>query len=123
MSIPLMEVQFDKPGSIKAEFLGVHNLFNRFLIPRYRLVVAVLVASVVPVTSDNRAEAMITKITIDSIQSPTFGGVSFGEVEQYEKLVGRAFGEHTAEVLRECDHNDEEMEMLRREGILIEKED
>ena len=36
---------------------------------------------------------MITKIVIDSIQSPTFGGVSFGEVGQYEKLVGRAFGE------------------------------
>jgi Alpha/beta hydrolase domain len=36
---------------------------------------------------------MITKITIDSIQSPTFEGVSFGEVGQYEKLVGRAWGE------------------------------
>lgn len=36
---------------------------------------------------------MITKFIIDSIQSPTFDGVSFGEVGQYEKLVGRAFGE------------------------------
>lgn len=36
---------------------------------------------------------MITKIVIDNIQSPTFGGVAFGEVGQYEKLVGRAFGE------------------------------
>ena len=36
---------------------------------------------------------MITKIVIDSIQSPTFAGVSFGEAGQYEKLVGRAFGE------------------------------
>ena len=36
---------------------------------------------------------MITKITIDNIQSPTFGGTSFGEVGQYEKLIGRAFGE------------------------------
>jgi hypothetical protein len=36
---------------------------------------------------------MITTIIIDSVQSPTFGGVSFGEVGQYEKLVGRAFGE------------------------------
>ena len=32
---------------------------------------------------------MITKIVIDSIQSPTFAGVSFGEAGQYEKLVGR----------------------------------
>jgi len=36
---------------------------------------------------------MITKLVIDRIQAPTFGGVSFGEVGQYEKLVGRAFGE------------------------------
>ena len=36
---------------------------------------------------------MITKIIIDHIQSPTFDGVSFGEIGQYEKLVGRAFGE------------------------------
>jgi hypothetical protein len=36
---------------------------------------------------------MITKIVIDSIQSPTFGGISFGEVGQYEKLVGYACGE------------------------------
>jgi len=32
-------------------------------------------------------------------------------------------GEHTAEVLREFGHTDETMEMLRKEGILIEKED
>jgi hypothetical protein len=36
---------------------------------------------------------MITKIIIDSGQSPVFGGVSFGDAGRYEKLVGRAFGE------------------------------
>jgi hypothetical protein len=36
---------------------------------------------------------MITKLIIESIQSPTFDGVSFSEVGQYEKLVGRACGE------------------------------
>jgi hypothetical protein len=36
---------------------------------------------------------MITKILIDSVQSPTFDGVSFGEAGRYEKLVGRALGE------------------------------
>ena len=36
---------------------------------------------------------MITKIIIDSVQSPTFDGVSFGETGRYEKIVGRAFGE------------------------------
>src|SRR5262245_22250650 len=49
------------------------------------------------------AVARITSITIDcsrsqsptfcSGQSPTFGGLSFGAVGQYEKLRGRAFGE------------------------------
>ena len=36
---------------------------------------------------------MITHIRIDSLESPTLGGVLFGEVGQYEKLLGRAFGE------------------------------
>ncbi|NOT54825.1 MAG: hypothetical protein HOP18_09495, partial [Deltaproteobacteria bacterium] len=36
---------------------------------------------------------MITKIVIDRIQSPAFDGLSFGEVGQYQQLVGRAFGE------------------------------
>lgn len=37
--------------------------------------------------------ARITHVTITSVQSPTFGGTSFGSVGQYEKLVGRATGE------------------------------
>jgi hypothetical protein len=36
---------------------------------------------------------MITKIIIDSVQSPAFGGISFGAVGRYEKVAGRAFGE------------------------------
>jgi hypothetical protein len=36
---------------------------------------------------------MITKLIIESIQSPTFDGISFSEVGQYEKLAGRACGE------------------------------
>ena len=39
------------------------------------------------------AEARITRIEIAQIESPTFGGASFGAVGPYEKLVGRAFGE------------------------------
>jgi Alpha/beta hydrolase domain len=38
-------------------------------------------------------QARITKIVIEKVQSPTFGGKSFGEVGQYEKIVGRAYGE------------------------------
>ena len=36
---------------------------------------------------------MITRIVIDAVQSPAFGGASFGAAGCYEKLVGRAFGE------------------------------
>jgi hypothetical protein len=40
-----------------------------------------------------RADASITRIEITRVESPTFEGASFGEVGQYEKIVGRAFGE------------------------------
>ncbi|HEV7804085.1 MAG TPA: hypothetical protein VGP15_23640, partial [Burkholderiales bacterium] len=39
------------------------------------------------------AHARITRIDFERIESPTFGGASFGNVGQYEKLVGRAYGE------------------------------
>ncbi len=39
------------------------------------------------------AQAGITRIEITRVESPTFGGMSFGEVGRYEKLAGRAFGE------------------------------
>jgi len=54
------------------------------------VVVAVLVLTL---GLANRANADITRIVITSIESPTFEGVSFGEVGQYEKVRMRAFGE------------------------------
>jgi len=41
------------------------------------------------------AEARITRIEIDPVlsQSPTFGGFSWPGVGQYERIIGRAFGE------------------------------
>jgi len=39
------------------------------------------------------AEARITRIEITATESPTFGGFSWPNVGQYEKLVGKAFGE------------------------------
>jgi hypothetical protein len=38
-------------------------------------------------------EARITKVQITATESPTFGGYSWPEVGQYEKIVGKAFGE------------------------------
>jgi hypothetical protein len=40
-----------------------------------------------------QAQARITKIQITERQSPTFGGFSWPGVGQYEKIVGKAFGE------------------------------
>ena len=45
------------------------------------------------VTATPAADARITRVVIDRVESPTFGGASFGNVGQYEKLVGRAYGE------------------------------
>jgi hypothetical protein len=39
------------------------------------------------------AEARITKVQITARESPTFGGYSWPGVGQYEKIVGKAFGE------------------------------
>jgi hypothetical protein len=39
------------------------------------------------------AHARITRIEITRVESPTFGGASFGSVGQFEKLVGKAHGE------------------------------
>ena len=39
------------------------------------------------------AEARITRIVITTVQSPAFGGATFGSVGQYEQLDGTAYGE------------------------------
>ena len=39
------------------------------------------------------ADARVARLEIIRVESPTFEGRSFGEVGQYEKLVGRVFGE------------------------------
>src|SRR3954471_13432593 len=39
------------------------------------------------------AEARITRIEITATESPTFGGFTWPGVGQYEKIVGKAFGE------------------------------
>jgi hypothetical protein len=56
-----------------------------------KLVVVVALAAVwaLPRYSDAR----ITRIEFERVESPAFGGASFGNVGQYEKLVGRAYGE------------------------------
>jgi Alpha/beta hydrolase domain len=55
-----------------------------------KFTVAVLLGLVIGMPA---ADARITRVVIDRMESPTFGGVSFGNVGQYEKLIGRAYGE------------------------------
>src|SRR5258706_1042295 len=53
------------------------------------------VASLAALFTASPADARITRIEIDTArsQSPTFGGFSWPGVGQYEKIVGKAFGE------------------------------
>jgi hypothetical protein len=39
------------------------------------------------------AEARVRQIVFDRVESPAFDGMSFGDVGQYERIFGRAFGE------------------------------
>jgi Alpha/beta hydrolase domain len=54
---------------------------------------AALVASAVFVGLAGPAQARLTRIEITGVQSPGFEGTSFGATGQYEKLVGRVYGE------------------------------
>jgi hypothetical protein len=62
---------------------------KRLAIPRLALLLAIVAGLAAP----DLAEARITRIQITRVESPTFEGTSFGTVGQYEKLVGRAYGE------------------------------
>ena len=60
-------------------------------------VLLTLTAGVTPVANAAQPQAPasggITHIEITRTESPTFEGHAFGSVGQYEKLVGRAYGE------------------------------
>ena len=60
----------------------------------WRTIIGVLLLTIVAgFAAPELAEARITRIQITRVESPTFEGTSFGAVGQYEKLVGRAYGE------------------------------
>jgi hypothetical protein len=52
------------------------------------LALAVLLFTAIP-----SAEARITRVVFTRVESPTFGGASFGAAGEFEKLVGTAYGE------------------------------
>src|SRR5207248_5126573 len=53
----------------------------------------VALAAAVLLVAASAADARITKIKIVTKETPTFGGYAFAAVGQFEKLVGKAFGE------------------------------
>jgi hypothetical protein len=58
-----------------------------------RLSIASLLAALATLMFAPAVDARITKIQITTKESPTFGGYSWPGVGQYEKIVGKAFGE------------------------------
>jgi len=63
--------------------------------PRRRsaLLSVVLSACGLALLVPSASQARITRIDAKVVESPTFGGRTFGAVGQYEKLRGTAFGE------------------------------
>jgi hypothetical protein len=55
--------------------------------------IKVAFAAALVLVAASAADARITKIRIVTKESPTFGGYAFKGVGQYEKLVGKAYGE------------------------------
>ena len=56
-----------------------------------RLTLAVTSAIALGIVSP--ASARVTQMTITTVESPTFGGASFGSVGQYERIEGKISGE------------------------------
>jgi hypothetical protein len=75
--------------------LVAHVMRSKEFSPPPTVVFAVLLVAttVVALAVVTPTEARVTRLIIDRIESPTFGGVSFGSGGQYEKLVGQIFGE------------------------------
>ncbi len=72
---------------------GSSCVTKRARVRRAAVAAALLLTIVAGLAAPGLAEARITRIQITRVESPTFDGASFGIVGQYEKLVGRAYGE------------------------------
>jgi len=69
---------------------------HRARLPRMGLVYVLIVSALATagaVDSAPAADPGITKVQITAQESPTFGGYSWPGVGQYEKIIGKAFGE------------------------------
>ena len=64
---------------------------RRLFVTSCARLLSITVASAVACASP--CAAQVTRIVVDSVISPAFGGVTFGSAGQYESISGRAFGE------------------------------
>src|SRR4030095_4371519 len=83
----------DEGRSVRKKECGDMEIIKRIL-PMYRCSLRLgfaLAAGVVVAASV--ADARIVRLEILSVQSPTFGGMSFETVGTYEKIFARAYGE------------------------------
>src|SRR5215831_3809173 len=60
---------------------------------RQPLAIAVALLPLLILGGPPRADARIIRLEITRVESPAFGGASFGAAGQYEKLAGKAYGE------------------------------
>src|ERR1700686_3093245 len=92
LSSSLKSIEDRKPALIEeaeaANILGHQSAARSGVFKRVALA-CVLVAAFAAVP----AHARVKKVQISAKESPTFGGYSWPGVGQYEKIVGRAFGE------------------------------
>ena len=63
------------------------------LVPPIRFIRVIRAASLLAFLPARPCAAQVTKIVVDSVASPAFGGTRYGTVGQYETIAGRAFGE------------------------------
>src|SRR5262245_50739046 len=61
--------------------------------PRMCRVSALAGLAVLAALAPPAAQARIVRLELTRVETPTFGGASFDSVGQYERLVGRAYGE------------------------------
>ncbi len=54
---------------------------------------ASLLLSLMLAAREHARIARVTRIDIENVESPTFGGTAFGNSGAYEKLTGKAYGE------------------------------
>ncbi|HEX3763445.1 MAG TPA: alpha/beta hydrolase domain-containing protein [Kofleriaceae bacterium] len=87
-------------------------------LPPRTAIKTLLAAAIGCLCAPSIASARVTRIEITQIESPTFGGATFGATGAYEKLVGRAFGEVDPRALENRDIVDLDLAPRNAHGMV-----